>query len=71
MKRYSEVNPLVNPVRMGDIIIGGKNGKWEVCQDMHGYYSLEKHDGISTLRTERVFGQVAICAQIDLLANED
>ena len=69
--KHTSVNPLTNPVRMGDVIIAASGEKWTVMQNMRGDFRLE----LQTSRSERykstnyVPGQIGICAQIDALAN--
>ena len=61
--KYTAVNPLINPVKSGDVIIAESGQRYIVCQGMTGEYCLRHVDG--TWLTRPVDGQVAICAQIE------
>ena len=62
--RYTEINPLVNPVKSGDVIIAESGERYIVCQGMGLQFSL-KH-----AKTEQYIGgvydsQVGICGYIE------
>lgn len=66
--KYSAVNPLLNPVCMDDIIIAASGERYQVKQNMRGEFWLRHiRDGFDLTHAES--GQVAICRQIDQLAN--
>lgn len=65
---HSKVNPLCNPVTMGDVILSETGEKYEVKQNMAGDYWL-RHIKDQFDITSPVSGQIAICSQIAGLAN--
>ena len=65
--KHSSVNPLINPVTDGDIIIAESGERYIVRQTMSGDYWLRHVDGHDI--THPVSGQINICAVIDGLAN--
>ncbi len=65
--KYSAVNPLVNPVTCDDIVIAESGERYTVKQNICGEYWLQHISGNDL--THPVSGQIAICSQIDQLAN--
>ena len=65
--KYSAVNPLVNPVADGDRIISETGQVLIVRQGLSGYW-LQYADGFDLTRPCGN-DQIAICRQIDDLAN--
>ena len=65
--KYNRVNPLVNPVGRGDLIIAESGERYIVQQNMRGEFWLNHTDG--TPITHEVPDQIGICRQIDDLAN--
>ena len=61
--KYTAVNPLINPVKSGDVILSEAGERYIVCQGMTGEYCLQHVNG--TYLTRPVSGQIAICAQIE------
>ncbi len=65
---HSKVNPLVNPVQEGDVIISESGERYQVKQNMVGAYWLVHIKSAHQL-TQPVSGQVEICRAISELAN--
>lgn len=65
---HSAVNPLVNPVTDGDIVIAESGEKYQVKQTIGGEYWL-RHVLNNFDLTHPVSGQIGICRQIYDLAN--
>lgn len=66
--KHSSVNPLVNPVSSGDIIIAESGERYIIRQNMAGYYWIA-HARSNAPITAPVDGQVAICGAISDLIN--
>lgn len=65
---HSRVNPLVNPVAPGDLVIAESGERYIVRDNMRGEYWLE-HAASGFKLTHPVSGQIAICTKIAELAN--
>lgn len=65
---HSKVNPLCNPVSMGDVVLSETGERYEVKQNMAGDYWL-RHVRDQFDITSPVTGQIAICRQIAGLAD--
>jgi polyhydroxyalkanoate synthesis regulator protein len=65
---HSKVNPLVNPVYSGDIVIAESGERYLVKSGMSGDYWLVHAKSGQDL-TRPVMGQVEICRSIAELAN--
>lgn len=65
---HSKVNPLINPVAPGDIVIAESGERYQVMDNMRGEYWL-RHIKDNFHLTRPVAGQIGICRQIADLAN--
>lgn len=65
---HSKVNPLVNPVSPGDMVIAESGERYIVRDNMRGEYWLQ-HAKSGFNLTHLVSGQIEICRQIADLAN--
>ena len=62
--KYTAVNPLINPVKSGDIIIAESGERYIVTQGMCGSYAL-RHAKTDSPFGDVYDGQMAICTYID------
>jgi hypothetical protein len=62
---YNQVNPLINPVMQGDLIVAASGEKYIVKQGMCGTFWLQHVSGADLTRP--VDSQVDICTQIGQL----
>ena len=65
--RFDRVNPLVNPALPGDYIIASSGERYIVRDNMRGEYWLQHASGFNL--TQPVSGQIALCSQIQQLAD--
>lgn len=65
---HSKVNPLVNPVAPGDLVIAESGERYIVRDTMMGHYWLQ-HAASGFNLTHPVSGQIALCRQIAQLAD--